>query len=95
MITFHLAKQLRKKGLDATPGWQLCRNCFQKATREEQSIEPAEACNETDFDATEIEVARDAARDLMNTSFEELAVSPIKTHSLSKQRKTSKAKKNQ
>ena len=73
---------------------QLCRNCFQKATREEKSIEPAEAGNETDFDATEFEkeVARDAARDLMNTSFEELAVSPIKTHSLSKQRKISEAK---
>ena len=80
MITLHLAKQHRKKGLDATPGCQLCRNCFQKATTEEQSIEPAEAGNETDFDATEIEqeVARDAARDLMYTSFEELAVSPIK-----------------
>ena len=80
MITLHLAKQLRKKGLDATPGCQLCRNCFQKATTEEQSIEPAEAGNETDFDATEIEqeVARYAARDLMYTSFEELAVSPIK-----------------
>ena len=84
MITLHLAKQLRKKGLDATPGCQLCRNCFQKATTEEQSIEPAEAGNEIDFDATEIEqevsrdAARDAARDLMYTSFEELAVSPIK-----------------
>ena len=94
MITLHLAKKLRKKGLDATPGWQLCRNCFQKATRDDQSIEPAETGNETDFDATEIEQeeARDAARDQMNTSFEELAVSPIKTHSLSKQRKISEAK---
>ena len=76
MITLHLANSLERKG-------------FQKATREDQSIEPAEAGNETEI---EQEVTRDAARDLMNTSFEELAVSPIKTHSLSKQRKISEAK---
>ena len=35
---------------------------------------------------------RDLARDVVNTSFEHLAVSPIKTHSLSKQRKISEAK---
>ena len=32
------------------------------------------------------DLARDAARDVANTSFEQLAVSPLKTHSLSKQR---------
>ena len=94
IITFHLAKQLRQKGLGATPGWQLCRNCFKKATDEQPSVQPAEADDETDFDNTEIErdLARDAARDVANTSFEQLAVSPLKTHSLSKQRKISEAK---
>ena len=57
-------------------------------------IQPAETDDETDFDNTEIEryLARDVARDVANTSFEQLAVSPLKTHSLSKQRKISKAK---
>ena len=94
IITLHLAKQLRQKGLGATPGWQLCRNCFKKATDEQPSVQPAETDDETDFDNTEIErdLARDAARDVANTSFEQLAVSPLKTHSLSKQRKISEAK---
>ena len=94
IITLHLAKQLRQKGLAATPGWQLCRNCFKKATDEQPSVQPAETDDETDFDNTEIErdLARDAARDVANTSFEQLAVSPLKTHSLSKQRKISEAK---
>ena len=94
IITLHLAKQLRQKGLGATPGWQLCRNCFKKATDEQPSVQPAETDDETDFDDTEIErdLARDAARDVANTSFEQLAVSPPKTHSLSKQRKVSEAK---
>ena len=35
VITLHLAKQLRQKGLSATPGWQLCRNCLKKATDEQ------------------------------------------------------------
>ena len=50
--------------------------------------------NDTDCEISEIEreIARDDARDLMNTSLEELAVSPIKTHNLSKQRKISEAK---
>ena len=94
IITLHLAKQLRQKGLGATPGWQLCRNCFKKATDEQPSVQPAETDDETDFDNTEIErdLARDAARDVANTSLEQLAVSPLKTHSLSKQRKISEAK---
>ena len=90
IITLHLAKQLRQKGLGATPGWQLCRNCFKKATEEKPSVQPAETDDETDFDNTEIE--RDLARDVANTSLEQLAVSPLKTHSLSKQRKISEAK---
>ena len=36
IITLHLAKQLRQKGLGATPGWQLCRNCFKKAQMNNQ-----------------------------------------------------------
>ena len=94
IITLHLAKQLRQKGLGATPGWQLCRNYFKKATDEQPSVQPAETDDETDFDNTEFELglARDAARDVANTSLEQLAVSPLKTHSLSKQRKISEAK---
>ena len=49
MITLHLAKQLRPKGLGATRGWQLCRNCFKKATDEQPSVQPAETDDETDF----------------------------------------------
>ena len=80
IITLHLAKQLRQKGLGATPGWQLCRNCFKKATDEQPSIQPTETDDETDFDNTEIErdLARDAAKDVANTSLEQLAVSPLK-----------------
>ena len=94
IITLHLAKQLRQKGLGATPGWQLCRNCFKKATDEQPSVQPAEIDDETDIDNTEIErdLARDAATDVANTSLEQLAVSSLKTHSLSKQRKISEAK---
>jgi hypothetical protein len=50
VITLHLAKQHREKGLDAIPGWQLCRNCFQKATDEEQSVKMNKVlCNEYQF----------------------------------------------
>ena len=63
IITLHLAKQLRQKGLGATPGWQLCRNCFKKATDEQPSVQPAETDDETDFDNTEIE------RDLFKYQF--------------------------
>ena len=97
---FHSHKVKAKGGhiitlhLGATPGWQLCRNCFKKSTDEQPSVQPAETDDETDFDNTEIErdLARDAARDVANTSLEQLAVSPLKTHSLSKQRKISEAK---
>ena len=60
---------------------------IKKATDEQPSVQPAETDDETDFDNTEIErdLARDAARDVANTSLEQLAVSPLKTHSLSKQ----------
>jgi hypothetical protein len=94
IITHHLAKQLSQKGIDVIPGWQLCRNCFQKARNEEENYEPAEACDETDYEITEFErdVTKEAARDVMNTSFEELAVSPTRTHGLSKQRKINEAK---
>ena len=70
-ITHHLAKQLSQKGIDVIPGWQLCRNCFQKARNEEENYEPAEACDETDYEITEFErdVTKEAARDVMNTSF--------------------------
>ena len=71
-------------------GWPYC----SKATDEQPNVQPAETDDETNFDNTEIErdLARDAARDMANTSFQQLAVSPLKTHSLSEQRKTSKAK---
>lgn len=92
-ITLDLAKKLRQKGFNAIPGWQLCRNCFKKVTIEEQN-DKSQTDNDTDCEISEIarEIARDDAKDLMNTSLEELAVSPMKTHSLSKQRKISEAK---
>ena len=79
-ITLDLAKKLRQKGFNAIPGWQLCRNCFKKATIEEQNDE-SQTDNDTDCEISEIE-----------REIDELAVSPIKTHSLSKQRKISEAK---
>ena len=54
IITFHLAKEPRQKELGATPGWQLCRNCFKKATDEHQ-VFSLQRQNETEFDNTEIE----------------------------------------
>jgi hypothetical protein len=67
---------------------------LRKATDEEQSLKTVEADDESDLDITDIQqdLARDAARDVMNTSFEGPAVSPIKTHSVSKQRKISEAR---
>ena len=34
IVTLQLAMALKSNGLDATPGWQLCRSCFGKATAE-------------------------------------------------------------
>ena len=80
--------------IDVIPGWKLCRNSFQKARNEEENDEPPGEDVETDTEIPEFEqrVTKEASRDMMNTSFEELAVSPIKTHGLSKQGKINEAK---
>ena len=49
IITLHLAKQLSQKGIDVIPGWQLCRNCFHKARKEQENDQPAETGDETDY----------------------------------------------
>ena len=53
-------------------------------TDEQQNVEPAETNHNNVFKRTEIEhdVTKETARDVMNTSLEELDVSPIEMHSL-------------
>jgi len=93
IITLNLAKKLRLEGHKVCPGWQLCRNCLKIAKAAQHSEEGQMMEKEFD-DSVDFgdEIARDSAKEVINSSFEELSISPIKLHAMPTQSKVSHIK---
>lgn len=91
VITLELAMKLKREGQDVCPGWQLCRNCLKIAKTVQEAEEVEMETDEEFHESTDFEeqMTRDTARESVDTSFEELGISPIKLHAVTKQRKIS------
>eukprot|EP00112_Aurelia_sp_Birch-Aquarium-sp1_P016223 Seg366.9 transcript_id=Seg366.9/GoldUCD/mRNA.D3Y31 product="ARL14 effector protein" protein_id=Seg366.9/GoldUCD/D3Y31 len=95
VITLEMANKLKLEGHEVCPGWQLCRNCLKIATTSKEVVDEIQM--ETDEEFHEIidfenTMARDTARESVDSSFEELGISPIKLHAMTKHRKISHLK---
>ena len=72
---------LRLEGHKVCPCWQLCRNCLKIAKTAQRSEEGQRMEKEFD-DSVDFgdEIVRDSAKEVINSSFEELDISLIKLH---------------
>ena len=91
IVTLQLAMALKSNGLDATPGWQLCRSCFGKATAESDESESGGNTSQDEVIVYEEELDKSTYKDKLDESLGIMGISPVKTHSLSKSTKISGA----
>ena len=88
-ITQALAKELQQVNVEVVPGWKLCPTCRREVSKKLANVNEGETLQPELYDGivqetkeTELleELYRDEVREKLNSSLEEMDVSPIKLH---------------
>ena len=83
-ITLEMAEQLKKKGINVIPGWELCHNCHQKTKDLADDEVGINECDDGDVNEFETSLEIVQQGDLLKKSFGIIGISPLKTHAVAK-----------
>ena len=84
VISLHSAKELCNIGYHVIPGQKLCPKCRLSAPKQNEKFEESNDTEEADdLVSYEEDFQLDSNREILNTTLNELDISPVKVHSVS------------